>query len=212
MTITSILEYDKRKVLIQLDGRLTFPIYRSEVNKYRLIEGEEMTAEVYTELIQEVLPKRLKLRAMNLLQKRSYTREGLRRKLAESRYPEYLIEEALEYVAAYRYLDDLRYAEEYIRCYSENRSKRRIQQELFTKGITAEVAEKAWANYEDAFAPIDEKQQIMDLLRKKHFDRDNADRKEVARMMNFLYRKGYSIDSITKCMHLEDYETNLKNC
>ena len=205
MTITAILEYDKRRVLVQMDEHLTFPLYKNELIKFNIEEGKELSQAVYTELVGTVLSKRIKLRAMNLLMKRSYTREGLRRKLAEGKYPDFLIEEALNYVTSYRYLDDMRYAEEYIRCYSESRSKLRIMQDLHAKGIERELAEQAWASYEALNAPIDEVAQIEALLQKKHYDRKTADRKETARMMNFLYRKGYSMDNIIHCTKMEEF-------
>ena len=203
MTITAILEYDKRKVLVRVDEHLELPLYKSEANKYHLEQDMELSDEVYTELI-KILSKRVKLRAMNLLQKRSYTREGLRRKLAEGRYPEDLIEEALDYVASYRYIDDMRYAEEYIRVYCESRSKRRIMQDLYRKGVSSEVAEKAWTCHETMNAPVDEIAQIKALLQKKGYDAANTDRKETARIMNFLYRKGYSVENIKHCVFFDE--------
>lgn len=205
MTITSILEYDKRRVLVKLDEHLEFPLYKGEVRRYGLTEGEEISEEIYFELLENVLLKRVKLRAMNLLQKRSYTREGLRRKLIEGRYPTCLVEKALDYVASYHYIDDVRYAGEYIRCYCESRSKRRIMQDLKTKGVSLEAAETAWQTYEAEFAPVDEVRQIQALLHKKHFDKNTADYKETMRIMNFLYRKGYSVDCIKQCMNFEEF-------
>lgn len=209
MTITSILEYDKRKVLIQLDGHLIFPLYKSELNKLRLQEGEDIAEEVYSEIMEKILPKRVKLRAMNLLQKRSYTREGLKRKLADGKYPENIIIDALDYMESYRYIDDERYAEEYIRCYCESRSRRRIMQDLFTKGVSKEVAEKAWMRHEALNEPVDEVAQIKELLRKKKYDAASADRKETARVMNYLYRKGYGTENIMHCMKCDEFYTNL---
>lgn len=203
MTITAIREYDKRKVLVQLDEHLELPLYKSEVNKYHLKQREELSIETYSELIC-ILSKRAKLRAMNLLQKRSYTREGLRRKLVEGRYPKELVEDALDYVTSYHYIDDMRYAEEYIRCYCENRSKRRILQDLFSKGVSSDVAEAAWERHEALNAPVDEIGQIKELLRKRHFDSETADRKETAKVMNYLYRKGYNIDSIRQCIRFDE--------
>ena len=205
MTITSILEYDKRRVLVQLDEHLEFPLYKGEVRRYGLSEGEEISDEVYMELVENILLKRVKLRAMNLLKKRSYTREGLRRKLIEGRYPAELVEKALDYVASYHYIDDLRYAGEYIRCYCESRSKRRIMQNLQMKGVSPEVIERAWQTYEAEFAPVDETRQIQTLLQKKHYDKNTADYKETMRIMNFLYRKGYSVDCIRQCMNFEEF-------
>lgn len=204
MTVTDITEYNKKKVLIELDGHLIFPLYKGEVSKYRIVSGEELEERICSELLDEVLPKRVKLRAMSLLQKRSYTRGGLRQKLLEGRYPENMVESALDYVTSYGYLDDNRYVEEYIRCYSESRSKRRIMQELYGKGISAEAAERVWEKFAAENAPAREEAQIMELIRKKRFCAEQADRKEKLKMMNFLYRKGYSADAIRHCIYAND--------
>ena len=204
MIVTDITEYNTRKVLVRLDGHLIFPLYKGEVKKYHIVCGEELASEVCKELLEEVLPKRVKLRAMGLLQKRSYTRESLKRKLMESRYPEGMVEAALDYVTAYRYLDDDRYVEEYIRCYRATRSKRRILQELYRKGINQETVERVWRQFEEDNEPTDETAQIMELIRKKGFDAAQADKKEIAKMMNYLYRKGYSSENIRRCIYMDD--------
>lgn len=209
MLVTDILEYDKKKVLVQLDGHLILPLYKGEVSRYRIKKGEELSVQAKKELLQELLPKRVKLRAMNLLQKRSYTKEGLRRKLAEGKYPDYLVDEAVAYVASYHYVDDDRYAREYIRCYAETRSKRRIMQALFQKGVEQAVIESAWQAFETDNEPVDEVRQIYALLEKKGYRYEQADYKETRRVMNFLYRKGYCMDNILRCMHTEDSYTNL---
>lgn len=209
MTITSIQEYDKKKVLIQLDGHLIFPLYKSETKTFRLQEGEEISQEAYEEIVKTLLPRRAKLRAMNLLLKRSYTREGLKRKLVEGKYPESIVTEALEYVESYGYINDDRYAEEYIRCYCETRSKRRIMQDLYAKGVDKETSECAWMRYEALNNPIDEVAQIKEVLRKKKYNPKSAERKESVRVMNYLYRKGYGMENIVYCMKCDDIFTNL---
>ena len=57
--------------------------------------------------MQEVLPKRAKLRAMNLLQGREYTTSQLRTKLQQGYYPPEIIEQAIEYEAGFHYKDDI---------------------------------------------------------------------------------------------------------
>ena len=203
MIVTAIQEYDKKRVLVQLDGHLTIPLYKGEVQRYGIAQDALLSEADYEEIVRKVLDKRIKLRAMNLLMKHSFTREGLRRKLAEGKYPDFLIEKALDYMESYRYIDDMRYAEEYIRCYSESRSKRRILQDLYAKGVGRDLAEQAWMHYEAMNAPIDEVAQINALLQKRQYDRLTADRKETARMINYLYRKGYSMDNIQYCMQFE---------
>ena len=204
MIVTDITEYNKKKVLIRLDEHLIFPLYIGEVHKYHIVSGEELSEEICRELLKNVLPKRVKLRAMNLLQKRSYTRMGLRHKLLESRYPDNMVDEALDYVMDYGYLDDSRYAEEYIRCFITSRSKRRILQELYNKGIDKETLDRVWTEFEAANEPVDEEAQIKSLLFKKHFNYEDADRKEIMKMMNYLYRKGYSADAIKRCISVDE--------
>lgn len=203
MTVTDIIEHDKKKVFLQFDGEITIPLYIGEVRKYHLQKGEEVPKAIYTEIMEELLPKRAKLRAMHLLQKRTYTRAMLRRKLLEGRYPDMVAEEALDYVASYGYVDDAKYAAEYIRCYCESRSRKRIIQELSCKGVSKDIIEKAWCAFEEENMPIDEEAQIMELLAKKRFNAKTADQKEKIRVMNFLYRKGYSMDGILHCMRME---------
>ncbi|MCP6059851.1 hypothetical protein NL388_31820, partial [Klebsiella pneumoniae] len=64
--------------------------------------------------MEEILPKRAKIRAMHLLQKREYTVAQLKEKLEKGCYPERIIEDALDYVASFHYTDDLRFALQYI--------------------------------------------------------------------------------------------------
>lgn len=204
MTITDIIEHDKKKVFVQVDCSILFPMYKNELTKYHLRKEAEIPREVYTQIMEELLPKRAKLRAMHLLQKRTYTKMMLRKKLLEGRYPECIVEEAIEYVASYGYVDDMRYTLEYIRCYCESRSQKRIFQDLFAKGIDKDTATRAWDLFEEENMPVDEEKQIKALLQKKHFDAAKADRKETAKVINFLCRKGYSMDSIFRCIRVDE--------
>ena len=70
MEITSIepVAGSKKRYEVCLDGASSFLLYAGELRKYRLKAGEEIPAEVYHEIMQVLLPKRAKLRAMHLLQ------------------------------------------------------------------------------------------------------------------------------------------------
>ncbi len=84
-----------------------------------------------------------KKRALALLEKMDRTEQGLYRKLAESEYPEELILDAIEYVKKYHYIDDMRYARNYISYRQGSKSRRRLQQELMQKGVPKEITEQA---------------------------------------------------------------------
>ena len=201
MTVTDIIEYNKTKVLVHLDGHLIFPIYKKELNRFHLKTDCALSDQVYQELIGDILPKRARQRAMHLLTKRDYSTEKLRQKLFEDHYPEEIVEQAIAYVQAFGYLDDERYACQYIRCYCERKSRRRIEYDLISKGIASDTIQKAWEQLTEKDTHVDEEAQIRRILESKHFDMQQADYKETIKIMNFLYRKGYSPELIRKVLH-----------
>ena len=77
------------------------------------------------------LSKRAKLRCMHLLERRDYTEKQLRDKLrlGKTQYPPEIIDEAIAYVKAYHYVDDARYARQYVECMKVKKSRRQIEQE-----------------------------------------------------------------------------------
>lgn len=201
MMITELKEVSSSRVKVYADEQPAFVLYKGELRKYGLKEGEELPPQVYEELLGEVLPKRAKLRCMNLLKSRDYTTMQLRQKLKQGFYPEEVIEEALAYVASFHYIDDLRYAEDFIHYNCDRKSRKRIENDLLNKGISKETIQKAWAEWEAAGNIQDEDAQIEEILLKKHFDASVAEPKDLRKMYAFLMRKGFSADKVQK--HLQ---------
>lgn len=201
MMITELKEVSSSRVKVYADEQPAFVLYKGELRKYGIKEGEELPPQVYEELLGEVLPKRAKLRCMNLLKSRDYTVAQLRQKLKQGFYPEEVIEEALAYVASFHYIDDLRYAGDFIHYNCSRKSRKRIENDLLNKGISKETIQKAWAEWEAAGNVQDEDAQIKALLSKKHFDASVAEPKDFRKMYAFLMRRGFSPDKIQK--HLQ---------
>ncbi|MCD7750596.1 MAG: recombination regulator RecX [Lachnospiraceae bacterium] len=196
MIVTEIRELNAKKVLVTIDGHLVFPLYKNELRQYGLREEAEVDPARWSELWEITLVKRSRLRAMNLLQKKNYTKAELERKLQENHYPQELIDQALAYVMRFHYVDDDRYAEDYIRYHSADRSMQRMRRDLLAKGISAEIFDHVWERFQADNLDWDETAQIERLLEKKNYDPKLADAKERAKMQAFLYRKGYSMDAI----------------
>lgn len=200
MTVTRIEELSKSRYRIYIDEEFAFVLYKCELRLYKIVVGEEMDETDYREIMTALLPKRAKLRAMNLLTAKEYTVKQLRDKLKDGCYPETIIEEALEYVAGYHYTDDLRYAVGYITDHESTRSRRRIEQDLMGKGIDSTTLEQAWLKWEEQGGSQDEVAMLQALLEKKHYDAKNADEKEKQRMYAFLMRKGFSGEAVRRAV------------
>ena len=170
MTVTDIVALDNKRSKIFIDGEFAFILYRGEIRSYNLHAGEEISSPVFNEITGNVIPKRAKLRAMNLLQKRDYTERKLRDKLKEGMYTDDVIDETIEYLKSYKYIDDERYAGDYIRYQMNLRSRNRIRQDLMQKGIASEIIDRliSEAYLEENSDP--ELILFQNLLRKKHYD------------------------------------------
>ncbi len=203
MIVTDIVELDKKRSKIYIDGEFAFVLYKGELRDYGIREGQELSDTNYQEIIDVVLPKRCKLRAMNLLQKKDYTEKQLRDKLSEGLYPTEIVDDAIHYVKAYHYLDDERYARDYITYHMPIRSRNRIIQDLTGKGISKDIfmpiVEELYME-EDSDIELD---QIRKLLAKKHYDPEQADFKEKQKIMAFLMRKGFQMADIKRGMDFE---------
>lgn len=200
MTVTEITEISKSRRKIWIDEEFAFVLYSSELRSYGIARDKEITEEAYHTIMAELLPKRAKLRAMNLLQKRSYTVSQLKVKLIMGGYPEQIAQEAIDYVASFHYVNDEGYACDFIECNKDKKSKRRILQDLAARGISGDTAEAAWEETAGEDSDELEKEQILHWIEKKNFDAEAASPKDKQKMMAFLYRKGFATDNIRKVL------------
>lgn len=204
MTITAVEELSKSRSKVWIDEEFAFVLYRGELRSYHICVGEELSQKDYEVILKEVLPKRAKLRAMNLLTRREYTEKQLYEKLKEGGYPEQAVREALAYVAGFHYTDDLRYAVTYITDHESTKSRRRIEQDLLSRGISRETLEQAWGEWEEEGGSQDEQAMIRALLKKRSYDPDTAGWKEKQKICAFLMRKGFSAEGIRRAVQVEE--------
>ncbi len=169
-----------------------FVLYRKELATYGLTEEEELSPEVWQQILNDVLIPRAKKRAMHLLEQQDRSVFQLERKLTEGGYPSEAVRAALDYVASFHYTDDERLAANYVRSQAESRSRLRIRQDLVRRGISEEIIDAALeAEYPDSERPL-----IESLLKKKGYDRDTATEQDKARMVRFLGQRGFVLSDI----------------
>lgn len=200
MIVTDITELSKSKYKIFIDDEFAFVLYKGELRQYRIKKDEQIDKKTYDEIITKVIKKRAKLRAMHLLEKRPYSERDMRNKLKENLYDDESIDEAIDYLKSFGYIDDHAYASQYIDTYTQSRSARRIEQDLLKKGISKDVIEEVLNIKRDEGELGDEESMIRSLLIKRGFDPLNADSKTIAKNVRFLYQKGFSPETISRVM------------
>ena len=203
MIVTQLAAISNGRYRVYVEDEIVFVLYRGELKRLNIREGKEISEEILREIQEEILPNRAKKRAMNLLQKRDYTAAGLRRKLQEGDYPESSIEEAITYVESYGYIDDFRYARDFILYHMDKKSRTRIEQDLLRKGIDRKLIGEVFDALEEEGTRQNEETMIIALLQKKKYDVKTAGPQEKQRMYAFLYRRGFHSEAINKALLLD---------
>ena len=92
----------------------------------------------------EDILRRAKKKALNLLERMDRTELNLRQKLTQNGFPPEAVDAAVDYVKSYGYVDDRRYARNYLAYRLQTKSRQKLFQELRQKGVAQEIIEEAW--------------------------------------------------------------------
>ena len=188
----------KGRYRVAFDNGVSCVLYRSEAAQLSIEVQCSLTDENYDYLINEIVGKRAKKRAMHILEQMDRTEHQLREKLAKGEYPQECIDSAVEYVKKYRYLDDERFASSYVRYHQEKLSRQQLSVKLSQKGVSKDIiAEALEMEYE-----ADDGEKIRNLLSKRHFDPDNTNRQENNKIYQYILRRGFKSSDILKEMRV----------
>ena len=136
--------------------------------------------------------------ALNLLGARPYSTSALRKKLIQKQYPAADADDAIRRLVDNGLLNDAKFAEQYARykILSTGASKRRVQQDLYRKGIKGELATTAIANVIEA-EEIDTAVVVERVAKKKLAQMGDLEPLILRRrLFAFLARRGYDLDEI----------------
>lgn len=195
MTVTEIVPVDKRRSKVILDDDFTLVLYRGELKRYSIEEGNEISGEVYQEIVKEILCKRARERVLFLLKSSDKTEHELRRKLKDGYYPQEAINYAIDFLNEHRFINDQEYARRYVEFNSRRKSERQIQYELQRKGLDKEIIGNILKEQ-----PVDEAAIVREYIRKKRLFPEQMDAREKSKVMASLGRKGFSYEAVSRVL------------
>lgn len=202
MTVTDIKEYKKGKYEIYLNDEFAFILYNGELKEYGITKGCEVKDTVISDITDNVLTKRAKKRAMNLLLKGDMTESKLREKLLSNKYPLPVIDRAVDYVKSYNYIDDRRYAMSFIANKSGSYSKNTIRCKLIERGIQKDVIDSCIEEYyiNDELNFNVERDLIKKLILKKCANVAALEYTDRQKLIASVMRKGFSFYDVESVM------------
>ena len=147
MRIVRLEEASAGRYFVHLEDGNSFPIGRKESRNLELSEGKELTEPQLQWIYEELVFPRGRNYLICLLATRDYTEKEVKDKLKKAHYPEVIIEEILNYGRERNYLDDFRYAQDYITLRKSSKSIRFLKYQLSMKGIPDAVL--SWIEEDD---------------------------------------------------------------
>ncbi len=199
--VTALKELTTKRWLVYINFEPAFALYISELKRFSIKEDSILSEHDFDE-IHKILIKRATIRAMNLLKTKDYATKELINKLKQSYYTDIAIDEAVNYVKKYGYVDDYRYASNYVNFKSQSKSRKQIEAFLKHKGIDDDIINEVCIEVYDNQTDI-ELNQLLVHMRKKLAKTDTVpDYESRQKVVAYYYRKGFSVDVIRKALDI----------
>lgn len=178
------------KIHISVDGEYSFTVDETYFLSMGIYNGKEVDEDELEDIKQTVSVRRAYNYAVNLLSRRDHSERELMTKLTQKGYTDGA-EEAIAKLRDSGYVSDERFARLYVRELQtfKKYGKRRIEQELFRKGIDREIISEVLEETD-----FDESE-LVSLIERK-YGRYLGDEKGIAKTVNGLLRMGYSYGEI----------------
>lgn len=196
MLVTDIKKIDKAKSYVCIDYEYGFALYNSELHMYNITVNCDIEKSVLEE-IYKILKKRCNERAGYILSKSDKSIYEFKDKLRHNYYPDEIIDLITKNYISYGYLDDERYANNYVKNYSEKKSINKIRAELTNKKIDKDIIEQSICKIEK---DIDEMQYkiIEKEFNKKRIIIESQDKNKINKIITSLIRKGFLYEDIMR--------------
>ena len=201
MIITHLEKLEKAKVKVYIEGEYAFLLYQKDIQHFKLAEGEEITQELYAEILEDTVYRRAKQKTMSILKFMDRTEAELRKKLADADLTKDVIDRAVAYVEGFGYINDERFTSAYTRTRKNTKSKLIIKTELIQKGVDKDIIERVFLEeYENQEQEDAELVALRKAIAKKTKTPENMDFGEKQKLIASLYRKGFEISKIKQIL------------
>ena len=197
MIITEIKKVGKgERYSIFIDGIFNGTLEDETLVREKLKTGDEISEERLRQIKLDNGKLAAFSRALSYIEKGLRTEKQLREYLKEKGYLEESIDDAIDKLSEYGYIDDLLFAESFIRTYMNRKGRVKLKFELASKGVAAEVIDEAL----DKLLDEDETFETCVKLLKKYLKNRDMDAKLRAKAYAHLMGKGFEGETISKAL------------
>ncbi|MBQ8756981.1 MAG: RecX family transcriptional regulator [Oscillospiraceae bacterium] len=172
-------------------------LYRQTVQDFALYEGRELTGEEYEQLQLAHREMSAKMRAVRIVSASSVSKKDLEQRLIQKGEHPDSAKNAVSWLLEMELVDDRQTAQQVVsRCIAKGYGVARAKQVLYEKRIPKEYWEEALADYPDQV-------EFIQNYVENHLP-EQANVKEMKKVIDALLRKGHSYGMIRRVMDLQD--------
>lgn len=192
------LQKDKTRTNLYLDGVFVCGLEASVVYNKALKIGAELTEKELENLKLDSDREKANKYALNLVNKKRYSKNELILKLKNKEIDNKVIAEIISKMEEYHYIDDSAYVRAYVNS-TKNKSKKELELKLLNKGIDKNIIK-----IELEELNIDEKEEAVKLSEKFMKYKENT-AENLLKLRAYLYRKGFTNTAINESLKLYDF-------
>lgn len=193
ITKIEIQKRNNERVNIYIDDEYAFATFIDIVYKEGLSKGQEVNKEKYDDIIKKENKQKCKNTALRIIERAYKTEKEMRKRLSEKGYEQEEIDEAVNFLKEYKFIDDDSYVKLYIKEKIKSYGSQKIKYSLINKGISKEVIEEELSNIESE----EMKETALCLAEKKYKNLSKSEKdkfKLYNKICRYLISRGYEYD------------------
>lgn len=198
MQITLLKQKGKsEEYYLEIDGEKKGTIQLETIYKHHLKQGQEIDDQTFNIIKEESDRLTCFSKALAYISSRLKTEKQMKEYLLGKGYTYVVVNESLDKLKNYGYLNDEYYAKTYAEITGKNKGKLYIKQQLFIKGVKSEIVDNLMQeleNDDDACNEVCSK-----WLKNKKLPLEQKDREKLYR---FLLARGFEYETIKHSINL----------
>ncbi|MEF9958411.1 MAG: RecX family transcriptional regulator [Niameybacter sp.] len=200
ITAIEVQKKDPDRSSIFINGSFSFGVSNKAVERYNLVAGMVLDETGYEGLMSQIQLDKAKMRALNSVARGDKTELQMRQALAKAEYSEWIIEEVITFLKKYNYINDENFVKRYMNSKVKyaHKSLRKIQSELYTKGVTVNDLESYKAQYAQ-----EEEENILYFLNKFRYHSE-LEYKDKQKIINRILTRGFSYSTVERCIRQQE--------
>jgi Uncharacterized protein conserved in bacteria len=200
ITKIELQKRNKDRVNVYINEEFSFACSAELIYTYNLSKDKEIDMDFLKEIIDKDNCIKCKSYALRIIERTHKTEKQIFDKLVQKEYDEKAINKTIDFLKEYKFIDDEKYAETYIKDKLKSQGKNKIKYALINKGISETLIKKNLSCLDKDI----EESTALKLAEKKYkllIKNESDVRKIYKKLGDYLVRNGYNLDIVQSTLN-----------